>query len=287
MTAKDSSTGSALHGRHLTFIGGGNMAYAIAAGLAGRSEPDLSLTVVDPDPSQLKRFQSLPGTIHGRVQVDTGCLAVDAVVLAVKPQILPAVCTELATLIGAQTPLLLSVAAGVRSADIARWTGSHLAIVRSMPNQGALLGVGASGLFANAHCSEIQKQLAEAIMTAVGGASWVASEADIDSVTAVSGSGPAYFYLLMEAMQKTALEFGLDAGTARQLIVGTARGAAALAEQSDGELATLRRQVTSPGGTTAAAIEHLLACGFESIVHDAMTAAKERAAELADQAARK
>lgn len=208
-------------------------------------------------------------------------LGAEVVVLAVKPQLLQTVCRELAGHLGAQAPLFVSIAAGVRSADIDRWLGGERAIVRCMPNTPALVQCGATALVANTRVSPAQKQLAEQILQAVGIAIWVEAEDQLDAVTALSGSGPAYFFLLMEAMQAAAESLGLSATTARALTLQTALGAARMASQSEVDAATLRAQVTSKGGTTEQAILAFENAGFRHIVQQALDAACNQSRNLA------
>ena len=204
--------------------------------------------------------------------------------LAVKPQILPEVCRELASTIQAREPLIVSIAAGVRAADIDAWLGGGLAVVRVMPNQPALVGLGVSGLFSNARVGDAERARAADVMAAVGRVVHVASEEQIDVVTAVSGSGPAYIFLLIDVLQTTAEQLGVDPNAARTLAVETARGAAELAARSDAPMSELIARVRSPGGTTAAALDHLDAADVRAIFAAAITVARDRAIALADAA---
>jgi pyrroline-5-carboxylate reductase len=215
-------------------------------------------------------------------QYNSAALASDVVVLAVKPQILQSVCRQLAHHTNANV-LFISIAAGVRSHDIDRWLGGNQAIVRCMPNTPALLRVGASALFANAGVSGAQKIIASSILQAVGTSLWVTDEAELDAVTAVSGSGPAYFFLLLEAMQAAAVKLGLSAQIARDLCVQTALGAARMAIDCGVDAATLRARVTSKGGTTEQAIGSFEAAGFHTMVENALAAACEKSRQLADE----
>ena len=204
----------------------------------------------------------------------------DTVVLAVKPQVMRTVTEALADAVREKSPLVVSIAAGVLEADIARWLGGKPAIVRCMPNTPALLGAGATGLYANAQVSATQRSAAEQIMRAAGVTLWVEDEAQLDAVTAVSGSGPAYFFLLMELMEKVGAELGLDPAAARTLTLHTALGAARMALEAGEAPATLRQRVTSPNGTTHAAVTSFLEGGLEARVRDALNAARDRAVEL-------
>ena len=207
----------------------------------------------------------------------------DVVVLSVKPQLMQIVCKQLAESENVAAPLYISIAAGIRTADIARWLGADVALVRCMPNTPALIQCGATALFANRSVNDSQKQLAEAILQAVGLSAWVAEEDLLDAVTAVSGSGPAYFFLLIEAMQKTAVALGLDHETASQLTLQTALGAARMASESSLTAEELRARVTSRGGTTAAAIASFELDHFHDNVSKALHAAYNRSRELADE----
>jgi len=266
------------------FIGGGNMARAIAGGLLAGGFEARDLLISEPLADRRKTLaEQLPGV---RIADDNGSVvtAADAVVLAVKPQLLPAVCGELAAAVQAARPLIVSIAAGVRSSDIDAWLGGGLAVVRVMPNQPALLGLGVSGLYANPAAGESGLQAAEHIMAAVGEVVHVDTESDIDAVTAVSGSGPAYFFLLIEMLEQSARSFGLDAPAARTLATRTAGGAAALAARSGEPMADLIGRVRSPGGTTAAALDSLEADDVRGIFARALESARARAAQLADEA---
>ena len=208
---------------------------------------------------------------------------VEVVVLAVKPQILREICLQIAPVVQQKNILVVSIAAGISQESLAKWLGAGVSIVRSMPNTPALVLSGATGLHANANVDAEQKDTAESILRAVGITLWVDDEAKLDAVTAVSGSGPAYFFLLMEAMEKAALELGLDESAARLLIQQTALGAAKIALESPESPATLRERVTSPGGTTQKAIETFQQNGFEAVVSKAMQAARDRAVEMSKQ----
>jgi len=205
-------------------------------------------------------------------------------VLAVKPQILPQVCRRLAPAVQSSRPLIVSIAAGVRREDIDTWLGGGLAVIRVMPNQPALLGKGISGLYANPRCSTEDVARARSILEAVGDVVVVGEERHIDGVTAVSGSGPAYVFLLIDMLAAAAVEFGLEAGDAKRLAVVTAAGSAELAMQADDDMAGLIARVRSPGGTTAAALDSLDADDVRAIFRRALAAARDRAVVLADEA---
>ena len=208
-------------------------------------------------------------------------MGADVVVLAVKPQVLQEVVTPLGNLIAETRPLLISVAAGVTSSSIERWVGGHPALIRVMPNTPALIGAGISALYANSNVSDDHRALAEKIVTAVGKTIWIEEESLMDAVTAVSGSGPAYFFYVMQAIHDAAVREGLDAKTARLLSLETALGAARLAVESTEDPGTLQKQVTSPGGTTEAAIRVLNDSGVGDALQRAVSAARARGGELA------
>lgn len=267
---------------HIHFIGGGNMADALIRGLLADGVLPASISVSDSNAEARERLQAL----GVQVSADNaqGLTRAQVVIVAVKPQVMHAVLTPLQTLWSKPYPLLLSIAAGIDVATLARDTLAQLPIVRAMPNTPALIQQGATVLFANAAVSASQRALAMAIAQAVGRAWWVEDERQLDAVTAVSGSGPAYYFLLMEAMIAAATQLGLSSELARDLVLQTAQGSAQLAVQrfqQQGTLpATLREQVTSPGGTTAAALEVLAQQQFVDIMRQAIVAANQRATEL-------
>ncbi|SDT22026.1 pyrroline-5-carboxylate reductase [Pseudomonas oryzae] len=264
----------------IAFVGAGNMATSLIGGLIARAVPAENIRASEPFAEQRERV----AREHGITVYADNAAAVagaDIVVLAVKPQVMKEVCLALAPVLPADA-LIVSIAAGIPCASLERWLGAK-AIVRCMPNTPALLHQGASGLFANAHTSAAQREQAEALLEAVGLALWLDDEQQIDAVTAVSGSGPAYFFLLMEAMTAAGERLGLSAETASLLARQTALGAARMALVSDVDPAELRRRVTSPKGTTEAAINAFQAGGFEALVEQALQAAARRSAELAEQ----
>lgn len=265
------------------FIGGGNMTRAIAGGLLENGFDPTMLAIAEPHEAQRSQLaESLQDVF---ITADNHAVVARSsyLVLAVKPQILAAVCRDLAPSVQAVKPLLISIAAGPRIGDIDSWLGGENAIVRVMPNQPALLGKGVSGIFGNAATSEKQLSAATHILSAVGPVVAVDSESDIDAVTAVSGSGPAYFYLLIDMIAKTGVHLGLNPDAATQLAVETALGAATLAKTSGDAMDDLIARVRSPGGTTAAALDSLEDSGVRDIFTKALTAARDRASELADQ----
>ncbi len=265
----------------IAFIGGGNMATSLVGGLISNGYASDLITVAEPDAVKLQALQQQYG-IQTTTDNHQAIEQSDIVVLAVKPQILQDVCRASSSLVQQKQPLLISIAAGIRSSDIDRWLGGNCAIVRCMPNTPALLQTGATGLFANDHVTEEQRRLADAILATAGINLWVDTESLLDAVTAVSGSGPAYFFLMMEAMQKAGEQLGLDADTARQLTLQTALGAARMAIESSDTPDILRTKVTSKGGTTEAAINCFQQNGFETLVSKALSAACHRASELAE-----
>lgn len=264
---------------HIVFIGAGNMARAIIGGLlASGTSPD-TITACEPDLARVRDLES-----QGiQVSCDNAAATAraDLLVLAVKPQIMRQVCEPLAAAVQARQPLVISVAAGLQLATLEQWLGGQLSLVRCMPNTPALVQCGASALFANPRVSEMQKFQAQALMKATGLALWVEQEAQLDAVTAVSGSGPAYYFLMMEAMIAAGQALGLSEETARALTLQTALGAAQMATQSPLAPAQLRAQVTSPGGTTEQAIQRFQQDGYEAMVERAMRACAQRAEALA------
>ncbi len=263
------------------FIGAGNMARSLASGLLHNGWSQDDIVVSDPDPEQRRTIESALGLKTFAANPDAAALA-EILVLAVKPQILGTVATALAPTVQKKKPLVISIAAGVRIEDLARWLGNDLPIVRVMPNTAALIGSGASGLYANERVNEAMRDQAESILRAVGVATWVSEEYLLDVVTALSGSGPAYFLLVMEAMEQAAIESGLDPAQARLLTLETAYGAAKMALEGHEEPAQLRRRVTSPGGTTERAVKVLEEGGLRNLFKEAMLAATRRAQEIAD-----
>jgi pyrroline-5-carboxylate reductase len=266
--------------RRLAFIGGGNMAAALIGGLTKRGLPSERIVVADPSHEQLQRLVRDYG-VKSAADNASAVAGAEVVILAVKPQQMRAVALALSPHLAAGKPLLLSVAAGIPHAALARWFGAHIAVVRTMPNRPALNGFGATGLYAPSGVGAAHRALAESIMAAVSATVWVEHESQMDTVTALSGSGPAYFFLFMEALEAAAHERGLPNDIAHKLTLETAFGAAQMARQSNESLATLREQVTSQGGTTAAALAVLDAAGLRAIVAHAVAAADRRSAELA------
>lgn len=266
--------------REIAFIGGGNMARSLIGGLVQRGRDAAAIAVSEPD--QTLR-EALAANFGLQAVADNASAADGAAlwVLAVKPQVMRDVCLGLAALAQAQRPLIVSIAAGTPTRSIASWLGYPAAVVRAMPNTPALLGCGATGLFANAEVTRAQRADAEQVLGAVGIAEWIASEDLMDAVTATSGSGPAYVFLLAEAMQDAAQALGLPPDAARALVNQTLLGAARMLAESSEPASELRRRVTSPGGTTQAALESFEADGFRHLVSRALQAAERRGRELA------
>lgn len=266
--------------KKIGFIGAGNMARSLVSGLIQNGLPAANVELSDPDESAR---EALNDQLKVTVFADNGDLVenADIVVFAVKPQALKEVATAVAETIQRRKPLIISIAAGVRSDDLERWLGGDLQVIRVMPNTAALVGSGASGLFANPRADAAARDIAETIMRAVGVVAWVKDEDQLDIVTALSGSGPAYYFLVMEAMEQAAIEAGLPADTARLLTLETAYGAAKMALEGGEEPSILRQQVTSKGGTTERALAVMEENGLRDIYKKALLAAAERSAELA------
>lgn len=267
---------------NITFIGGGNMARSLIGGLIADGFKSENIHVADSNVDCLKTLSNQFG-IHTYNDNIQACAEADVVILAIKPQQLQSVVEEIAS-DWSHDRLLISIAAGIRLKDITRWLNNeNAAIVRTMPNTPSLVQAGATALFANDHVTKAQHELAESILRSVGLALWVKDEAQLDAVTALSGSGPAYFFLVMEAMEFAATEMGLPAETARLLCLQTAFGAAKMALESDESTATLRHRVTSPGGTTERAIHELEDGGLRGLFENALIAAALRSRELATE----
>ena len=265
----------------IAFIGGGNMASSIIGGmLANGFQPD-QICVGN---RGVEKCQRLNQTYGIATTSDNHAAVADAdiVVMAVKPQVMGAVIKELVSSIKPGT-VVVSVAAGIQLSNLQEWLGDSRAIVRVMPNTPSMVRCGAAGLFANELVSSEQKASVEAMFNAVGISCWVDDEAKIDAVTAVSGSGPAYFFLMMEAMQKVGQELGLSEQVARELTIQTALGAAQMASTSEHNTTELRLQVSSPGGTTRAAIAKFQSLDVEDTYRQAMEAARNRAREMAEE----
>jgi pyrroline-5-carboxylate reductase len=266
----------------IAFVGAGNMARALISGLVAGGAERSQISVSDPQPAARRAVTEQ----FGVTALPSNAAAAEhaqVVILAVKPQDLQAVVTDLAPQLRTQCPLIISVAAGIPIAAISRWLNGQQRIVRTMPNRPALLGCGVTALFAPAAVNDADRSLAGSLLSTVGAVVWLASETQLDAVTAVSGSGPAYFFLLIELLETAAREQGLPADIARTLSIETAYGAGCLARQREFAPAELRAQVTSRGGTTEAALREFETADLGGIVSRAVAAATRRAAELADQ----
>ncbi len=263
----------------IAFIGGGNMARSLIAGLVRQGTAPGQIHVAEP-------VTALREALTAEFGVKTYAGASEAAaqagtwLLAVKPQVLRDVCASLQPLAAATKPLLVSIAAGITSTQLDRWLGGNVAVVRAMPNTPALLGAGVTGLFATHAVTDAQRAQADRILASAGGTVWVDDEALMDSVTAVSGSGPAYVFLLAEAMEAAGIAQGLPAEAARTLVQQTLLGASRMLDEAGEAPGELRRRVTSPGGTTQAAIDSFQAGGFEALVATALAAAQTRGREL-------
>lgn len=266
----------------ILFIGAGNMGGSLIRGLIENGHPPSELIVNDTNTEKAIMLQQEFGIVHEEA-ITTAIQQADVVILAVKPQVLKSVLSPLATAMQTRGPLLISVAAGITVASMQTWLNGYKSIVRAMPNTPALIGVGATGLFAHVSLSDEKKIIAESILKTVGMTVWLKEESQLDTVTALSGSGPAYFFLIMEAFAKAAESFGLPADIAKQLIMQTALGAAKMAQQSPDSLSQLRKNVTSPGGTTEKGLQILEEHHLHSILQKTIEAAKKRSEELAQQ----
>ncbi|ALG69082.1 pyrroline-5-carboxylate reductase [Beggiatoa leptomitoformis] len=265
----------------ICFIGGGNMASSLIGGLLQTGVSANNLRVADTNPNALASYFPIQ-TYNDNLQAIQDA---NVIVLAVKPQQMAEVAKSIATALPEHPPLFISIAAGIRIADLNRWLGKDRAIpiVRVMPNTPALVQSGASALCASTHVSKQQHELAENILRAVGLTVWLTDENMMDAVTALSGSGPAYFFLLMEILEKTGVQLGLPQETARLLTLQTAFGAAKMALESSEDAATLRARVTSKGGTTEQAINTLQASDIQALFDRALQAAQTRATSMADE----
>jgi pyrroline-5-carboxylate reductase len=267
----------------IAFIGGGNMSRALVGGLLGQGQDPTLLTVAEP--AEATRA-ALARDFGINTSADNTAAAATArvVVLAVKPQIIATVTRALAPALQAARPLVISVAAGIRAADLAAWIGAGVPVVRTMPNRPALVGRGATGLYADASVNAGERELASRVLAATGLIAWVPREEDLELVTALSGSGPAYFFRLAQLMAETATTMGLDPAVAGQLAAQTLAGAGALvAAERAPDLARMSAEVASKGGTTEAALNRFTELGLAQLVAAAMQAAAQRGREMADQ----
>ena len=278
-----------LRGKKISFIGGGNMAQALISGLIGRGINPSSITVADPSEdirSQLKQKKINAVDPTANTETDNSQVAVkgaDVVVLAVKPQVMRQVVSDFADVLDRQ--LVISVAAGLSTESLSKMLGGYKNIVRAMPNTPAMIQKGATGLYATDNITEADKTLATSVMSASGLVSWVEQESQLHAVTAVSGSAPAYFFYMLEAMIDAAVEQGLDRKQAAALAMQTALGSAQMAIASEEAPAELRRKVTSPNGTTQAAIESLQQDNFAEVMKKAMQACYTRSEEISNELA--
>ena len=264
--------------KKISFLGAGNIAKAIMGGMLKQGVAAENLFAADPSPEQLAKLA--PG-VSALADNLAAIEQADIVVLAVKPNTISQLCTTLAPHIGNR--LVISVAAGIQSETLQNGLGKDVPIIRCMPNTPALVQAGMTGLFATSNVTNAQKQIAESILSAIGLVEWFENERDLDAVTAVSGSGPAYFFLIIEAMEAAAVKLGLTPAVAHQLVTQTALGASLMARDTDGPISVLRNNVTSPGGTTAAAISSLIRDEVPEIFSNAIAAAHQRSIELAKE----
>lgn len=270
----------------ISFIGAGNMASAIIGGMLDSGFQAADIWVSAPDDDHLQSIRKRFGvsvTTENRYCAQQA----DVVILAVKPQVMADVCRDIAPVVQNTRPLMISIAAGLEAATLDSWLGGGLPLVRVMPNTPSLVGKGAAGLFANKQVTEQQRQTAESVFSSIGTALWVADEDQLHAVTALSGSGPAYFFLMLEALEEAATAAGIEASTARQLAIQTMAGAAEMAARSEHDPAQLKRNVMSPGGTTERAIQSFEDGGLRQLVGKAYRAACERSEEMARELAGK
>ena len=270
----------------ISFIGAGNMASAIIGGMLDNGYQAGNIWVSAPDDSHLQALRDRFGV---SVTTDNRYCAqqADMVVLAVKPQVMAEVCRDIAPVVQNTRPLLVSIAAGLASDTLDGWLGGGLPLVRVMPNTPSLVGKGAAGLFANAAVTAEQKTMVQSVFESIGSALWVDDEEQLHGVTALSGSGPAYFFLMLEALEAAATEAGIAPKTARELAIQTMAGAAEMAARSEHDPAQLKRNVMSPGGTTERAINTFEDGGMRDLVQKAYNAAFERSQEMSKELADK
>jgi pyrroline-5-carboxylate reductase len=268
--------------KHLAILGGGNMGRALIGGMLRRGTRPEHITVGESSPAAREALSAdfgIQSTADNAAAVEPASV----IVLAVKPQIAGTVLAPLQPALQRARPVVISIAAGIRLAALESWCGAGVPVVRAMPNRPALLGAGATGLFAPASVAAAHREVAERVMQAVGEVIWVTAEDDLDVVTALSGSGPAYFFLLAELLTQGAIDLGLEPEAARRLAIATLHGAGQLAHAGDGDLARMRAEVTSKGGTTEAAVKALEAADLRGSVARALEAAVRRSRELAAQ----
>ena len=266
----------------LAILGGGNMGRALIGGMLRRGTRPEHITVGDSSQAARESLATDFG-VQSTADNATAVELASVVVVAVKPQIAGSVLAPLQPAFQRAHPVVISIAAGIRLAALESWCGGGVPVVRAMPNRPALVGAGATGLFAPASVAGTQREVAERVMQAVGEVIWVGAEDDLDVVTALSGSGPAYFFLLAELLTQGAIDLGLDPAAAKRLAIATLHGAGQLAHGGDGDLARMRAEVTSKGGTTEAAVKSFEAADLRGIVARALEAATRRSRELAAQ----
>ena len=264
----------------IAFIGGGNMATALISSLFASRHSVNRIHVADPGPEAREHLKKR-WPVHCFEHAADAIEGMEAIVLAVKPQVLPLVLEEIGSLV-TNEQLLISIVAGIHTSQIAAQLKSNPPIVRTMPNTPALIGLGITGMYARINCSLSQRELTQNLMESAGEVVWLDKESLLDVVTAVSGSGPAYFYYLVECLRNAGTRLGLPAEVAAKLALHTAYGASAMAVQSDADVIELRQRVTTKGGTTQAALEQLEAGNFEQLIDKAITAATKRGQELSD-----
>lgn len=266
----------------ISFIGAGNMASSIVGGLLAKDFPAKHIWVSSPADEHLQTMRKRYGV---NASTDNRHVAqqADVLVLAVKPQVMGEVCQGLAPVIQNTRPLVISIAAGLETPVLDQWLGGEVPLVRCMPNTPALVGKGAAALFATGQVSEVQREQAQSIFTSVGTVNWVDDEQLLHGVTALSGSGPAYCFLFLEALEQAAVAAGLEPATARQMAIQTMAGAAEMAARGEDDPAQLKRNVMSPGGTTEKAIETFEQGDFRALVASAFDAAQKRSRELSQQ----
>jgi pyrroline-5-carboxylate reductase len=265
---------------HIAFIGGGNMAQALMIGLQQRAFAMQNITVIDPDTDKHAHLQATLG-VNTSASLTSGSLAVDVIVLAVKPQQLHRVAQALAPFL--QSQLVVSVAAGIRTADLSRWLNGYATIIRTMPNTPAQIQSGITGAYALPAVSTAQRDAADALLQAAGEVVWLAEESQLDAVTAISGSGPAYVFLMIEALTAAGVSLGLTEEQSLKLSLATFKGASLLAAGSTTPIATLREQVTSKGGTTEQGLLSMRQHDIHGMMQHAAEQAARRAKELGDQ----
>ncbi len=264
------------------FLGGGNMAHSLIGGLINQGFMPAQITATDPHTSRCELLHNELG-IAAWTDNQRHFGTPDVLVLAVKPQTMQQALNSVRTLVEQTHPLIISIAAGIRIEQISKWLSTELAIVRTMPNTPALIGMGATGMYANEAVTGLQKHLTERIMDSVGLSVWVDEESQLDAVTALSGSGPAYFFYMLEALEQAGRDMGLPERIITRMTEQTAVGATLLAQRSPHSFAELRRQVTSPRGTTERAIGELEQAHYKDLLIQAVRAAEHRSAELSSE----